>query len=63
MPRKPKKLKRPTWLEVWKGTRKEPVPASRTHQPKDREIDEGLADDEMRQWQSWRGESYEDFEE
>lgn len=62
MSRKPKKVKRASWLDVWKGTRKDPVPAGRTHQPKDREIDEARADDEMRQWESWRGERYEDFE-
>lgn len=54
MPSKPKKVKRPTWLEVWKGTRKDPTPPGRAIWPKNRDLIDDLADEEMGEGESSR---------
>lgn len=36
-----------TWLEIYKGIRKPPTPPGQVIQPKDREIEAGVAEDEM----------------
>lgn len=49
-------------VEVYKSIRKEPVPPGRVIQPKNRELDDEVAEREMEQWRGWRGEYFEDFE-
>lgn len=60
MSKRSPKPKRETWIEVWKHTRKDPVPPRRVFQPKDRELEADAAQDEI---DEALAERYEDFEE
>ena len=63
MASKSKNSKRSTWLETYKGIRKEPTPPGRVIQSQDRDIIDDEDEREIRKWESWRGEDFEDFEE
>jgi hypothetical protein len=59
----PKKSKRPTNLEIYKSIRKEPTPPGRIIQPKDREHEREVDEEEIDHWLGWRGEDLDEFEE
>ena len=63
MASKSKNPKNPSWVEVWKGIRKDPIPPKRVVPVKTRDLEDELAEDEVAHWMDWRGEDYDEFEE
>jgi len=62
MSSKPKKVRIPSQVEIFKGIRKEPIPPGRTFQPRNRSMDDEFDEHEIERWRGWRGEPLEEFE-
>lgn len=54
--------KRPSWMDTYKSIRKEPVRPGQVIQPTNRRTVDDIDEEDVRQWETWRGEDLDDFE-